>query len=149
MKNIFNYLEISPILSCSGMPSREQLPNLADDGVKVVINLATPKSEGWMPDEKEILEARNIIYYGLPIEWEEPTLSDLNTFMDIMERHRNRRIHVHCQANYRATAFIMLYRVIHLGWAEGNALRDVLKIWNPAEYPVWQQFIEKSFLTQS
>ncbi len=149
MKNIFNYLEISPILSCSGMPTPEQLPTIADDGVKVVINLATPKSEGWMPDEKEILEARNIIYYGLPIEWEEPTLSDLNTFMDIMERHRNRRIHVHCQANYRATAFIMLYRVIHLGWAEGNALRDVLKIWNPAEYPVWQQFIEKSFLTQS
>ena len=149
MKNIFNYLEISPILSCSGMPTREQLPKLADNGVKVVINLATPKSEGWMPDEKEILEDRNIIYYGLPIEWEEPTLSDLNTFMDIMERHRNRRIHVHCQANYRATAFIMLYRVIHLGWAEGNALRDVLKIWNPVEYPVWQQFIEKSFLTQS
>ncbi len=149
MKNIFNYLEISPILSCSGMPTPEQLPTIADDGVKVVINLATPKSEGWMPDEKELLEARNIIYYGLPIEWEEPTLSDLNTFMDIMERHRNRRIHVHCQANYRATAFIMLYRVIHLGWAEGNALRDVLKIWNPAEYPVWQQFIEKSFLTQS
>jgi hypothetical protein len=66
-----------------------------------------------------------------------------------MDRHKHQKILVHCQANFRATGFIMLYRVNRLGWAEENALRDLRKIWNPAEYPTWEQFIKKSLMKQS
>jgi protein tyrosine/serine phosphatase len=66
-----------------------------------------------------------------------------------MDIHQHKTILVHCQANYRATAFIALYRTNRLGWSEQNAFKDLMKIWNPAEYPIWQRFIDKSLRKQS
>jgi len=149
MENIYNFLKLSDILFCSGMPTPEQIPAIAESGVKVVINLATSKSEGWMPNERELIEGHNITYYNIPVDWDNPTSNNLNEFMSIMDHHKRQKILVHCQANFRATGFITLYRVVRLGWAEENAFRDLLKIWNPVEYPVWDQFIKKSLRTQS
>jgi protein tyrosine phosphatase (PTP) superfamily phosphohydrolase (DUF442 family) len=149
MENIYNFLKLSDRLFSSGMPTPEQIPAIAENGVQVVINLATSKSEGWMQNEKDLVEAQNIAYYSIPVDWENPTMKDLTEFMNIMDRHKHQKILVHCQANFRATGFIMLYRVNRLGWAEENALRDLRKIWNPAEYPIWEQFIKKSLTKQS
>jgi protein tyrosine phosphatase (PTP) superfamily phosphohydrolase (DUF442 family) len=149
MENIYNFLKLSDRLFSSGMPTPEQIPAIAENGVQVVINLATSKSEGWMQNEKDLVEAQNIAYYSIPVDWENPTMMDLTEFMNIMDRHKHQKIFVHCQANFRATGFIMLYRVNRLGWAEENALRDLRKIWNPAEYPTWENFIKKSLTKQS
>jgi protein tyrosine phosphatase (PTP) superfamily phosphohydrolase (DUF442 family) len=149
MENIYNYLKLSDSLFSSGMPTPEQIPSIAKNGVQVVINLATSKSEGWILNEKELMEAQNITYYSIPVDWDNPTIDDLNDFMDIMERHIYQKILVHCQANYRATGFIALYRYTRLGWAEENAFKDLRKIWNPAEFPIWEKFIKKSLMTQS
>jgi protein tyrosine phosphatase (PTP) superfamily phosphohydrolase (DUF442 family) len=149
MEDIYNFLKLSDALFCSGMPTPEQIPSIAEGGVQVVINLATSKSEGWMSNENELVEAQNMAYYSIPVDWDNPTMNILNAFMGVMEKHRHQKILVHCQANYRATGFIMLYRVIHLGWSEANASKDLLKIWDPAEYPVWNTFIKKSLRAQS
>ena len=149
MENIYNFLKLSDSLFSSGMPTPEQISSIAKNDVQVVINLATSKSEGWMINEQELMEAQNITYYNIPVDWENPTMDDLNDFMDIMERHIHQKILVHCQANYRATGFIAVYRYNRLGWAEKNAFKDLLKIWNPAEYPVWDEFIKKGLMAQS
>ena len=36
----------------------------------------------------------------------------------------------------------MLYRVLRLGWRIEDARPDLDAIWDPAEYPQWQAFIE-------
>jgi len=149
MENIYNFLKLSDRLFSSGMPTPEQIPSIAKNGVQVLINLATSQSEGWMPNEKDLVEAQNIAYYEIPVDWDNPAMKNLTEFMNIMDRHKHQKILVHCQANFRATGFIMLYRVNRLGWAEENALRDLRKIWNPAEYPIWEQFIKKSLTKQS
>ena len=149
LENIYNYLKLSDSLFSSGMPTPEQIPSITESGVQVVFNLATSKSEGWMPNEKELIEAQNITYYSIPVDWDNPTMDDLNTFMNIMDRHVRQKILVHCQANYRATGFIALYRYNCLGWSEENAFKDLRKIWNPAEFPIWENFIKKSLKTQS
>jgi protein tyrosine phosphatase (PTP) superfamily phosphohydrolase (DUF442 family) len=149
MENIYNYLKLSDSLFSSGMPTLEQISSIAENGVQIVINLATSQSEGWMPNEKELVEAQNIAYYEIPVDWENPTIDDLNKFSAIMDKHHREKILVHCQANYRATGFIALYRFNRLGWSEQNAFKDLRKIWNPAEYPIWQKFIEKSLRAQS
>ena len=149
MENIYNFLKLSDSLFSSGMPTPEQIPSIAENGVQVVINLATSKSEGWMINEKELMEAQNITYYSIPVDWENPTTDELNEFMNIMEGHIHHKILVHCQANYRATGFIAVYRYSRLGWSEENAFRDLRKIWNPAEYPVWDEFIKKGLFSQS
>ncbi len=149
LEEIYNHLQLSDILHSSGMPTPEQVSSLAEDGIQVVINLATPKSENWMPDERERVEAQHIAYYAIPVDWDNPTTNDLNKFMAVMDKHRHEKILVHCQANYRATGFIALYRFNFLGWSEQNAFKDLKKIWNPAEYPVWKKFIEKGLRAQS
>lgn len=149
IEEIYNYLKLSDTLHSGGMPTPEQILSLAEDGIKVVINLATSKSEGWIPDEKDMVEAQHIAYYGITVDWDSPAMDDLSKFMVVMDKHKHEKILVHCQANYRATAFIALYRYNFLGWAEENAFRDLRKIWNPAEYPVWQKFIEKGLRAQS
>ena len=149
LEDIYNYLKLSDSLFSSGMPTPEQIPSITESGVQVVFNLATSKSEGWMPNEKELIEAQNITYYSIPVDWDDPTMDDLNTFMNIMDRHVHQKILVHCQANYRATCFVALYRYNRLGWSEENAFKDLRKIWNPAEFPIWEKFIKKSLRTQS
>jgi protein tyrosine phosphatase (PTP) superfamily phosphohydrolase (DUF442 family) len=149
LSEIFNHLQLSDILHSSGMPTPTQLSSIGEAGIQIVINLATPKSEGWMPEEQERIEAQNIIYYGIPVDWDNPTADDLNSFMAVMDKHKYQKVLVHCQANYRATAFIALYRYILMGWSEENVFRDLRKIWDPAEFPIWQKFIEQSLKTQS
>ncbi len=144
MENIYNYLKLSESLFSSGMPAPEQIPSIAENGVRVVINLATSKSEGAMPNEKELVEAQNINYYNIPVDWNAPTAEDLNEFMNVMDRHKNEKILVHCQANYRATGFVTLYRILRLGWKREEAFEDLRKIWDPKDYPVWQKFIEEN-----
>jgi hypothetical protein len=65
--------------------------------------------------------------------------------MDAMDAHQNQKVHVHCQANYRATAFITLYRIQRLGWEREKAFQDLRRIWNPDEYPIWKKFIEENW----
>jgi len=149
LENIYNYLQLSDTLHSSGMPTHEQVSSLAEDGVQVVVNLATSQSEGWMSDEKEWVEAQNIAYFGIPVDWNNPTTEDLDKFMDTLEKHKHKKILVHCQANYRATAFTALYRINLLGWSPENAFKPLRKIWNPAEYPIWEKFIEKVIRAQS
>lgn len=144
MERIYNYLKLSDDLSCSGMPALEQIPVIAENGVQVVINLATLASEGALPNEKELVEAYNIRYYNIPVDWENPTTENLHDFTQIMDQHKGEKILVHCKANYRATGFITLYRIKHLGWDRENAFKDLKRIWNPADYPAWEKFIEEN-----
>ena len=61
-----------------------------------------------------------------------------------MDAHAEKKIHVHCEANYRASAFIMMYRVLRLGWKKEDAIPVMEKMWNPEDFPVWQQFIDEN-----
>jgi protein tyrosine phosphatase (PTP) superfamily phosphohydrolase (DUF442 family) len=144
MNDIFNFLQLTEKLSCSGMPTPEQLRKIAEAGVAFVVNLATPKSEGWMPDEGDVFKSLNVDYLSIPVDWDNPTAQDLSAFMDAMAAHKTQRVHVHCQANYRATAFIGLYRVLRLGWDRERAFEDARKIWKVEEYPVWEKFIDSA-----
>jgi protein tyrosine phosphatase (PTP) superfamily phosphohydrolase (DUF442 family) len=126
------------------MPTPEQIPSIAENGVQVVINLATSISEGAIPNERDLVEAHHICYYNIPVDWNQPTFEKLSEFMTIMNKHKDEKILVHCQANFRATGFIALYRINHLGWKKDDAFKELRKIWNPADYPTWEKFIEEN-----
>ena len=144
INEIYNYLQLNESLFCSGMPTVQQIPSFSENGVQVVINLATSKSEGAVPNEKELVESQGIEYHNIPVDWAKPTMEDLNNFFNIMDAHKESKVFVHCQANYRATAFITLYRILRLGWDREEAFVDLNKIWTPEEYPIWEDFIERS-----
>ena len=144
IKELYNFLPLTDKLTSSGMPTRDQIAEIAQAEVEVVLNLALPTSEKAIPDEKALVEELQMEYIGIPVEWDHPTRENLKEFMDAMDAHQNQKVHVHCQANYRATAFITLYRIQRLGWEQDKAFQDLHRVWNPDEYPVWKKFIEEN-----
>ncbi|HZJ24580.1 MAG TPA: protein tyrosine phosphatase family protein, partial [Anaerolineales bacterium] len=144
MKEIYNYLYLNDKLSSSGMPKAEQVDAIAQAGVNTVINLATDKSQGALQNEQELVASRGMKYIHIPVEWDSPTRQNLDDFMNAMDAHRDDHVLVHCQANFRATGFVTLYRILRLGWGKDDALSDLRKIWNPEKFPIWQKFVEEN-----
>ena len=142
MKDIYNYWFYDERLSSSGMPTTEQMKSVADAGVKVVINLALRTSQGALENEGAVVESLGMKYIHIPVEWSDPTRQNLEDFFNAMDTHKHENVLVHCQANYRASSFIMLYRVLRLGWKKEEAIPVMEKMWNPEDFPVWQKFIE-------
>lgn len=144
LQSITNFRRLSDDLITGGQPTEEQLSAVAAAGFEVVINLALHDAPYSLRDEAATVESLGMAYEHIPVIWEQPARADLERFFEAMERRRDRRVFVHCAANYRASAFIMLYRVLRLDWRINDALPDIRAIWNPAGYPAWQAFIEAS-----
>jgi hypothetical protein len=53
----------------------------------------------------------------------------------------DRKVHVHCAANYRVSAFYSLYALRKGRIDEKEADAIVRDVWDPAEHPVWAAFI--------
>ena len=141
IEEIYNFLALSDQLLCSGMPSAEQVAELPAAGVRRVINLATYDPENDPDDEATLVASLGMKYESIPVDWEAPTREDLEDFMQVMDENGDEKVLVHCRANYRATAFIALYRNLRLGWTQEEAFLDLRRIGNPEEYPVWEKFI--------
>lgn len=139
---IINYRLLSPELATAGMPTPEQLPLLAAQGYRAVINLARPDSPGAIADEGERVGALGMEYVSIPVIWEAPTLDDLRTFTAALDARRGQPLFVHCVLNMRVSAFCYLYRVQRLGVDEVEARRDLTAIWDPDE--VWERFIAQA-----
>ena len=142
MKDIYNYQFLNEKLSSSGMPTAEQMKEVAAASVQVVINLALVTSQGALPNEDSVVKSLGMKYVHIPVEWNNPTKQNLDDFFSTMDEHKEDKVLVHCQANYRASSFVMLYRVLKLGWKKEDAVPVMEKMWNPEDFPVWQKFID-------
>ncbi|HEX9385131.1 MAG TPA: protein tyrosine phosphatase family protein [Anaerolineales bacterium] len=149
MKDIYNYQFLNEKLSSSGMPTAEQMKEVAEAGVQVVINLALTTSPGALPDEDKVVKSLGMKYIHIPVEWNSPTKQNLDDFFTVMDKYTEDKVLVHCQANYRASSFVMLYRVLRLGWKKEDAIPVMEKMWNPEDFPVWQKFIDDNMANHS
>ncbi len=144
LEEIYNFLPLTETLLSSGMPTAAQMGDLSKAGVRVVINLALPSSEKALPGEAVLVESLGMKYIGIPVDWDNPTPANLEDFIKAMDANKEHKTLVHCVANYRATGFITLYRILRLGWRREDAFRDLRLIWNPDDYPVWKKFLEEN-----
>ncbi len=142
IEDLRNFLRLSEKLISSGMPTAEQLNSAAGSGIQVVINLAPSSASGALQDEDKIAASLGMKYINIPVLWDNPTRENLEEFMKAMEMHNESNVLVHCQANFRATGFIAMDRILRLGWEKENAFEDVNRIWDPKDYPIWQKFFE-------
>jgi len=144
LEDIPNFLALSENVLTGGMPNEEQLANAAQRGVELVINLAPHEVSNALPNETELVTSLGMQYINIPVIWNTPTKNGLDRFMDIMEENKDKKILVHCQANFRATAFMALYRILRKGWNADDAMEGMHKIWDTEDYPIWKMFIEEN-----
>ena len=142
MSNIYNFQKVSDTLACAGQPREGQLASIAEDGYEVIINLGLADGKYALADEAGSVKALGLTYYHIPVQFDNPQLDELTTFIADMQQHDGEKILVHCAANYRASAFTGLYL-----FAEGKMNEDEMQefieaVWQPDA--VWQQFIGES-----
>jgi len=140
LEQIRNYFSYREDLASAGMPTREQLAEVAASGFELVINLSMDTAPNQLPGETELVQELGMAYVHIPVVWEAPHLYDLERFCELMKANQGRKIFVHCVANYRACVFIYLYRCLVEAMDEPTARQDMQKIWTPNG--VWKDFIE-------
>ena len=138
--DVYNFRQATPDLATSGQPTEEQLGAIAAAGYNVVVNLALHNDPRYsLRDEAASLSALGLDYVHIPVQFGAPTERDLQSFFDAMDRNAGRRVWIHCAANMRVTAFVGLYRVLRLRWAEEDAFSLMHTVWKPDQ--VWSAFI--------
>lgn len=138
-KGIFHYIAYSDRFASSGQPSADQLKAQKAAGVERVIYIAFSDQKHSLPAEDRIAKELGLNYLHIPVDWTAPQKRDYYLFAQAMLLEPERKTLLHCQANYRATAFALLYRVLENDVPLATAKADMNSIWVPNS--VWTNFI--------
>ncbi len=140
LTDITAYLSLPQEIATSGQPTVEQFADIQAAGYEVVVNLAMPTSENWLPNEAELVKAEGMDYVPLPVLWDYPALGDAEQFFELLMHHRDRKVWVHCALNMRVSAMMYLYHRLYCDMRDLEATQYLNKIWIPNG--VWQNFMD-------
>jgi len=139
LSEIMNYIEYSPTFASAGQPSLEQLDAVKAAGFERIFYIAFSNSRRAIEAEDAVVKDLGMDYIQIPVVWDAPTKSDFYTFASAMQREPGRKTLLHCAANFRASAFSMLYRVLYENVSVADAKADMNSIWQPNE--TWKDLI--------
>lgn len=139
LDDIVNYREYSATFSSSGQPDAGQLEALEEAGFERIVYIAYSDHQNSLPNEDRLVKNLGMEYVHIPVEWDAPTASDFDLFAGAMQRAPDKKTLLHCQVNYRASAFSFLYRVIHEDVPVATAKADMNSVWVPNE--TWRDLI--------
>ena len=134
-----NTVVVSQRLTTSAQPSREFLQGLGARGFQVLVYLAPPTVPDALADEPLIVARQGLVYVNVPIAWAAPTERDFEAVSRVLDAFADRRVYMHCQANFRASSMAFLYRVIRLKERPEAAWDALRGAWEPN--PTWRAFI--------
>lgn len=143
MNEILNYIKINEFISTSGQVSSEQFKLIKENNFDVVINLALSTATNALENEDKIVTQLQMTYIHIPVDFEEPKLSDLQLFLNIMKAFDNKKVLVHCAKNYRVSAFMYVYHKHILNTHFDDIDLSIFKQWSPSEN--WQKIMKTSF----
>ena len=127
-----NVQRLGPRLILSGQPDAASLASLREkEGIEAVIYLAPSSSRGAIAEEPALLARQGIEFVHIPVPWDKPEAQHLQAFRAAMDRLKGRRVLVHCQGNYRASAMTYVWRVLDDKADPTQALRDLQAMWTP------------------
>jgi protein tyrosine phosphatase (PTP) superfamily phosphohydrolase (DUF442 family) len=147
LSDIFHFQATTETLGTAGQPTAAQFEAVKDDGYEVVINLAMGNTRRDLANEPQLMSELGLDYVHIPVEFEQPTAADLDEFFEAMDANQGKKCFVHCIANARVSAFVMLYRVLRQGVPVEEARAQMLEIWTPNE--TWQAFIDETLAQHS
>ena len=139
LSDISNYRQYNELFSSSGQPTAVQLEKIQEQGFERVIYLAFTDNDTAIEDEDRVVKQLGMDYVHIPVDWEDPTISDFSTFAKIMGGENAVKTLLHCQVNFRASTFSFLYRVAIQGVPILDAKDDLDSVWAPNE--TWFRFI--------
>jgi len=139
LSDISNFREYSLDFASSGQPTQEQIELLKSEGFERIIYIAFSNSGKAFANEDVIVKEAGMEYIHIPVIWDQPSASDFYAFTDVMQRYPDKKSLLHCQVNYRASAFSFLYRVLYQDVPVAEAKADMNTVWQPDE--TWRDLI--------
>lgn len=139
LSDISNYREYSPVFSSSGQPTAGQLELASKDGFERVIYIAFTDNDSAIENEDRVVKSLGMDYVHIPVDWDNPATEDFEEFAAMLNRDRHVKTLLHCQVNFRASAFSFLFRVIYAGVPVEQAKKDLDAVWQPNG--TWYRFI--------
>ena len=137
--SIYNWRRLDDRITTSGQPTEPQLADIHALGIRHIINLGLHSHEKALPNEAASVSRLGMTYLHIPVDFQNPTDEDFTRFCSAMEQLKEVRVHVHCIANYRVSAFFYRYRRDVLGTDEAQARADMEDVWHPEG--VWATFV--------
>jgi protein tyrosine phosphatase (PTP) superfamily phosphohydrolase (DUF442 family) len=135
-----NYHRIDGQLLTGGHLVDDGAATLKAEGVTIVIDLRDEPP----PGEEDRLAALGIEWVNVPVVWSDPKAEDFAQFSKVMQSHQDQHVLVQCAANYRASAFTYLYRVVVENVDEKLAAQDLHAVWRPEdENEQWKRYIDE------
>ncbi|MGD8790337.1 MAG: protein tyrosine phosphatase family protein [Burkholderiales bacterium] len=141
IEDSYNFRKVSEQITTSGVVGAQRLGALASQGYDAVINLLPDSSEHAVDNEREIVELQHIEYIHIPVDFTRPQPQDLHRFTETLDRLAGKKMHIHCAANYRVSAFYAVYAAARGHWSPSQAMDFIRSVWQPADYPAWSGFI--------
>ena len=139
LAEIINFRQYTPTYASAGQPKREQLQSLWAEDFERIIYIAFSTNPGAIPEEDKLVKDLGMDYLHIPVDFSRPKPEEFQVFADYMQQAPNKKTLLHCQVNYRATAFSFLYRVIYQAVPITQAKADMNTVWQPDV--VWRDFI--------
>ena len=143
MNKILNYVKINELISTSGQPKIEELELIANEGFEVVINLAVPTTSNALENEDKIVSSLNMSYIHIPVDFENPKISDLKLFLNLLQALGANKVWVHCALNYRVSAFMYVYHKYILKSPFENIDLSIFEEWSPPK--IWQDLMKVDY----
>ena len=137
-----NFISWRTGLSSAAQPSRDYLKQAKQQKYDMVINLAPPQSWGSIENEGAIIGEQGLAYVNIPVDFAHPSLNDFELFSGMMKASSDKNVLVHCQANFRGSSFVFLYRVIYEKIPVQEAGAKLTSIWAPDA--AWKKFIQET-----
>ena len=140
MNKILNYVKINELISTSGQPKIEELELIANEGFEVITNLAMPTTSNALENEDKIVSSLNMSYIHIPVDFENPKISDLKLFLNVLQALGANKVWIHCAKNYRVSAFMYVYHkyILHTPFEQIDL--SIFDMWQPSL--VWQELMK-------
>lgn len=147
--DLYTWQRFSPDVTTSGRLRESHLVDLANLGVRHVVDLAPVEHEDVLTNEGAMLAQLGIEHTKIVVPFNQPTEEHYRAFVEAYE-NGPKPVHVHCLYNYRVSAFFFRYHV-----ESGMPLRQARALmkphWSPdaSKHPAakpWKEFIEAVLL---
>ena len=119
---------LSDSIATGGQPSEQAFGKLAANGFRSVLNLRTASEGVDVQKERTMAEQAGMRYIHIPVVGSAPRAEQADEFIRVVREKANHPMLIHCGSANRVGAFVMIYRVVELGWSEEKAQEEAVKI---------------------
>ena len=119
---------LDPDFTTGGQPTDQAYAKAAASGFHSVLSLRAANEGVDLFRERSVVEKNKMRYFNIPVVSAAPRAEQADEFIRLVKEPSNHPMLINCASANRVGAFMMIYRVVELGWTEDKAFEEATKI---------------------